>query len=191
LAILIEQKMKQQISEIIDQRLSAEETDAEIGRVARDPEGCRVWRNYHLIGDVIRGESLAGTCLVEKLQSRIEREPTILAPARASTEGSGVIGGSGRSSDTVKSAGLFAVAASLALVAVLTLSPDRDTTPGNLQVQSPAVPTLTPASAAAEAASFESEFGQMLVEHGEFTANSGLNGLITYAKLVSNERLGQ
>ena len=46
-------------------------------------------------------------------------------------------------------------------------------------------------SSTIEQQKFAQEFGEMLSEHGEFTASSGLNGLVAYAKLVSNQRLEQ
>jgi hypothetical protein len=77
---------------------------------------------------------------------------------------------------------MLAMAASIALVAVITLKPSGIVTP--VQVAASSAPP-----ADSEIAAFEQEFGEMLVEHGEFTSSPALNGLVAYAKLVSNQRM--
>lgn len=196
---------KQTISEIVDQRLDLTEVGSRVSQLADDMECCKTWRNYHLIGDVIRGDVSGGRCLMDKLRDALDGEPTVLAPGVGSQANSSGYPGnpsksgssksgpskSGLSSDAAKSAGLFAVAASIALVAVLTLPPSSPT--GQVDgVATVAVAETAPGSAVpgtADQQMFESEFSQMLVEHGEFSATSGLNGLIAYAKLVTNEQL--
>jgi sigma-E factor negative regulatory protein RseA len=198
--------MKETISEIIDQRVDPHRLSDPIERIAADAEGCTTWRNYHLIGDVIRGEvSFTGGCLVSRVQTALHDEPTVLAPVatarqatgsddRASDDGPRAVG----RGDTLKAAGLFAIAASLALVAVITQLPGSDEAS-----LSPAIATIgdegittdneendTATDPDRQHQDFASEFGQMLVEHGEFSATAGLNGLLAYAKVVSNEPLG-
>ena len=48
--------MKDIVSEIIDQQVDPSELGEAINQVVRDRAACERWRNYHLIGDVIRGE---------------------------------------------------------------------------------------------------------------------------------------
>ena len=127
---------------------------------------------------------------MDRIRKAVDHEPTVLAPVTKMEKPT-------TNSEAMKSAGMFAVAASLALVAVLTLKPESASVEGGAAViaSSETDPSSNPAtvvsSPAAEQQSFESEFGQMLVEHGEFTATPGLNGLIAYAKMVSNENLDQ
>ena len=183
--------MKDTVSEIIDQRVGPGELGTEIDRISSDRKACARWRNYHLIGDVIRGEVHAtGDCLMERISTAVNREPTVLAPVAKKQKVR-------TSTDAMKSAGMFAVAASLALVAVLTLKPESTPVEGGAAVIANSGDSILPnetadkSSSVAQQQSFESEFGQMLVEHGEFTATPGLNGLIAYAKMVSNENLDQ
>jgi sigma-E factor negative regulatory protein RseA len=199
--------MKETVSDIIDQRLDLSQLGDHVETIASDSDGVRAWRNYHLIGDVIRGDvESAGPCIIDRVSSALADEPTVLAPSSGSRNsaaiGSGGVGGkTGRASDAsrgdaLKAAGLFAVAASLALVAVITQVPvSDDPASGQAVVRNDTAP---PAGigveegdgAVVEAQAFASEFGQMLVEHGEFSATTGLNGLLAYAKVVSNEPLG-
>ena len=180
--------MKDTVSEIIDQRVGPGELGSEINRVSSDRKACTKWRNYHLIGDVIRGEvNATGDCLMERINTAVEQEPTVLAPAAKKETVS-------TNTDAIKSAGMFAVAASLALVAVLTLRPESASVEGGAVIANSTTGQSLNSSTVVNSStdqqqSFESEFGQMLVEHGEFTATPGLNGLIAYAKMVSNENL--
>lgn len=194
--------MKQTISDIIDQHADSADPADRLRRIASDPDGCRTWRNFHLIGDVIRGDVRAtGGCLIERVQASLESEPTVLAPsgqapAKASTDTAAGPGGS--RSDTLKAAGLFSLAASIALVAVLTAAPET----ADPQRENAVAATVTPAGTASgavvqpeitppESDAIAAEFGQMLVEHGEFTTTAGLNGLLAYAKLVSNQPIAE
>ncbi len=187
--------MKDTVSEIIDQRVTSQGFVDFIDQVVTDRRALEKWRNYHLIGDVIRGEVTAtGNCMVARVHQALESEPTVLAPiAEPVTNNIEVVRPS--NTEALKSAGMFAVAASIALMAVLTLSPgapmaerDGSEIAKNTLNSLPEVDSTVPGESVQQQA-FETEFGQMLVEHGEFTATSGLNGLITYAKLVSNENL--
>ena len=202
--------MKESVSDIIDHRLDPRQVSERIQRLSADADGCRVWRNYHLIGDVIRGEVVsAGACLIDRVEAALNDEPTVLVPARANpeAESAGEAGSAsgdaankgGARGDTLKAAGLFAVAASLALVAVITQvpSPEQSASPASIAASnsvSPATGATGDTSGTGTATGrqeFASEFGQMLVEHGEFSATTGLNGLLAYAKVVSNEPLGE
>lgn len=184
--------MKDIVSEIIDQQVDPNELGEAINQVARDRTACEKWRNYHLIGDVIRGEvNTTGACMMDRLQRTMEREPTILAPV---AEAGRII--SKPNQEAWKSAGMFAVAASIALMAVLTLTPESSTSKNEGAVvaarnQDSTTGTVALTEAQRQQQRFEAEFGQMLVEHGEFTATPGLNGLIAYAKMVSNENLDE
>jgi negative regulator of sigma E activity len=184
--------MKDIVSEIIDQQVDPSELGEAINQVVRDRAACERWRNYHLIGDVIRGEvNTTGACMMNRLQRTMEQEPTVLAPVVDAERVD-----SKPNPDAWKSAGLFAVAASIALMAVLTLTPESSTliNEGSViakhdQASTEGVIAITDAQRQQQ--KFEAEFGQMLVEHGEFTATPGLNGLIAYAKMVSNENLDE
>ncbi len=193
--------MKNTINDIIDHRLDAKDLAENVGKIASSKASVESWKNNHLIGDVIRGDVLSiGPCLVDRIQQSLEHEHTILAPVRE--ESLQLTGSTDRErSDVWKSAGLFAIAASIAIVAVLTLTPDISGTVSQVeqiaQVEQTSVKPAglieqgSPAQQGDGSQSFDAEFGQMLVEHGEFSATSGLNGLVAYAKLVSNETLGE
>ena len=202
---------KQHLSDLIDNQLDADDVNRVVSGVGSDPDLRTGWRNYHLIGDVIRGEiNQTGNCLVDRVSASLEKEITLLAPVSKA-----------EAKEEVKppqlskwnNGGLYAVAASAALVAILVFStPNQSSSPGiastnnadaidsSEQVLAAAgdqgeVNPVDASSVASDNAlvkakkDFQAEFGQMLVEHGEFTAMSGLNGLVAYAKLVSKDSL--
>lgn len=187
------------VSALIDQRLDIADIALPVEQLGGDVALTMRWRNYHLIGDIIRGEVQAtGNCLLARMQATLENEPTlkqsaVLMPVKQSD--SVILFDKSSSNDVWKSAGMFALAAAIALMAVFTLNPaeqgfDNATTVNTVAQIAIATPTRL-ASEQQSLATFESEFGQMMARHSEFTATSGLNGLVTYAKLVSNQNLEQ
>ncbi len=198
--------MKEIISDIIDQNLNPEMVPEALERIAADADGCRVWRNYHLIGAVIRGEVRGqGTCLMDRVRVQLEQEPVVpgarvlhnpLRPTQQGIVPPARSGGRFRQADALKAAGLFSLAASLALVSVITLVPqNQDSSPTALASRSigqeSGSSVIETSTMTATGAWSQAEFGQMLAGHGEFTGAAALNGLLAYAKFVSNEPLGE
>jgi len=189
------------LHDLLDGRVEEGELRSALENLSNNENATHSWRNYNLIGDVIRGEvSETGNCLISKISDALDEEPTILAPVRstriaASDSESNVIGlqvlnpSEPAKNDTLKAAGMFAIAASVALFAVLGISPVPVEQTNNTVVATATAPASELQQSSTQ--SFEEEFGQMLVTHGEFTTTAGLNGLASYAKLVSNESLGQ
>ena len=170
--------MSETVSRLVDSELTEQELGSAIGDLASEEQSSRQWRNYHLIGNIMRGEgTMVGRDVTHNVASRLEQEPTVLAPAALPTRDGGV-------SDTWKPVTVFAMAASLALVAVITLVPG---TGGSLDSQVAQVAQVEES----DDEMFAKEFDEMLAEHGEFTASPGLNGLVAYAKLVSAQSLEQ
>jgi negative regulator of sigma E activity len=171
--------MSEKLSQLIDRELAPEQCEEQFDRLCAGDGYAKPWQNYHFIGSVIRGEiASAGIDLSPRISVALNNEPTVLAP-RALNKDSRLTG------DIWKPISMFAIAASLALVAVITLNP-ADKVSGQNQLAS----TTAPAESIQQQ-KFAQEFAVMLVEHGEFTATAGLNGLVAYAKLVSNQRLDQ
>jgi sigma-E factor negative regulatory protein RseA len=64
----------------------AHATDQACSLWRQDPDARRKWHAYHLIGDVMRSEELAGrpehdTAFMARLRERLAAEPVVLAPA--------------------------------------------------------------------------------------------------------------
>ena len=185
----------EQISRLVDSDLDVGQRDELLSQVISSDRSVQQWQNYHLIGSVIRGDvKQSGTDLRDRISKALEEEPTKLAPvARKKTSEAG------DRASVWRSAGMLAVAASVALVAVISINPSE-----NLQgtqiaaVTSESTQTVTQVSTQASTDSeaeqrtlLQQELGAMLAEHGEFSTSSGLNGLIAYAKLVSAEQVSE
>ena len=171
--------MNEKISELIDGRGNPDQRQDAFDRLLADDVACKMWQRYHLIGCVLRNEVRhTGADLSAHIRARLEDEPPAPAPMPAPVRPSPRL--PGWRADAWKSAGMLALAASVALIAVISLKPAPDNRAERL-AGSPA--------AGFERASFRQEFSEMLAQHGEFTSSPGLNGLIVYAKLVNNERI--
>jgi sigma-E factor negative regulatory protein RseA len=68
-----EQQMKQDISSLMDGELDAR-------GVTLDASALRQWNEYHLIGDVMRGDPGLGSGVADRVFARLRDEPTVLAP---------------------------------------------------------------------------------------------------------------
>ncbi len=171
--------MKQKISELVDSEITDQEREVLFDDLVSGDHNDS-WHRYHLIGSVIRGDvSRADSDLSASIMTKLEHEPTVLAPVMIKPKSQQA------KADVWKSVGMFAIAASLVLVAVVTLQPETENLTGN------AIVSNSSTVESQEQAQFSQEFDEMLVEHGEFSASPGLNGLIAYAKLVSDQQLKQ
>lgn len=72
--------MKERLSALMDDSLDEDSAAPLLDRIRADSEVVRAWHAYHLIGDSIRGDAELQANLVGKVMSRIESEPTVLAP---------------------------------------------------------------------------------------------------------------
>ncbi|GGI69405.1 sigma-E factor negative regulatory protein [Shewanella gelidii] len=125
------------VSSVVD----GEASEQDLAHLSQDKDAQEKWQNYHLIGDTIRGElpPALSLDLTQSIADAIEKEPSIVAPGHAnkpvsSDELSDVVEGNPASvvgldiaptakpSNVVplfKQLGQYAIAASVALVAVI------------------------------------------------------------------------
>jgi sigma-E factor negative regulatory protein RseA len=106
---------KEQLSALVDNEL----TDAALlDLLANEPEHTEQWSNYHLIGDVLRGETPKKIDLdiASNVAAAIELEPAIVAPKPQTVEKSE---SSAKVLRFFKYAGQYAIAASVAVAAII------------------------------------------------------------------------
>jgi len=94
-----------------------------LAELAADKDSHEQWRDYHMIGDAMRGE-LPKTIhldLSANIAAAIENEPTIIAPVKRETPNDVKVKTAGLSNviPMFKQFGQYAIAASVALVAVV------------------------------------------------------------------------
>lgn len=161
-------KEKETLSAWIDGELDGQEAGLLPGQLKRDPELCRSWDCYHLIGDALRG--VDGPDLSAQIRARLAAEPTVLAPQRR------------RNPERLRWAALSmaASAAAVAFVAWMALPGTQQDAPrlaGGPErvVQQVAVP-------AGEGAK------DYLLAHQRYSPSSAMQGVAPYVRTVAERR---
>ncbi|MCK8043673.1 RseA family anti-sigma factor [Shewanella sp. 1CM18E] len=92
-----------------------------LAELAADADSHEQWRDYHMIGDAMRGElpKTMSLDLSASIMAAIEDEPAIVAPQPAADVSQPVRKSSGKVIPLFKQFGQYAIAASVALVAVV------------------------------------------------------------------------
>lgn len=70
----------ERISALMDGELDLEDQDAELKRIKGNEDLMQNWETYHLIGDVLRQESVLRAGFGDRFRAALEKEPTVLAP---------------------------------------------------------------------------------------------------------------
>ncbi len=194
--------MKEELSALIDNALNAQERERAIDRLLDDPELQKSWVDAYTASDLMGkqpGETtFASTGFAARVSAAIDEEPTVFAPTTLSIsdQGKGLTAGVPINAIPVTQPGvtrlgaapLYALAASMALLAVLLVSPlfnpQSDNRASNRDVaQINERAGLQPSVQTIDA----NEIEALMVEHGEFSGMGALNGLLAYAKVVNAE----
>jgi len=75
--------MSEQISALMDDEIALEDAGRLIASLHNSKQAAETWSEYHLIGDVMRGNTMFAKDFKQKLMQRIDMEPTMLAPKAA------------------------------------------------------------------------------------------------------------
>lgn len=172
--------MQEKLSAFVDGELDDHEIEQLVRRVSEDDALAGTWQRYHLIGAALRNESIHfRPGLARRISEVIESETGAPTATAALLQ---------RRSTASNWFGGMALAASLAVVSIGVILAMRS-------AESPVNDQVTDATrvASAERATrwdgadpeLEDTLNAFLVEHGEFTTASGMNGLMSYAKFVS------
>ena len=161
--------MRETLSAWMDGELGDEHAAPLLPQIKRDAQLRRDWDCYHLIGDALRGGHGADLCA--GVHARLEAEPTVLAPQRASKRE--------RPYWTALS-----VAASLAAVAFVGWM----ALPGTQQDALPVA--ALPAPAAVQQAAVPAGDGakDYLLAHQRYSPSSAMQGVASYVRTVAEER---
>ena len=98
--------MTQDISSLMDGELDAHEAEGPIRSCCASSEAAQTWQAYHLIGDVLRGNTPHPTRTAELVHTALASEPAIIARPR-------------RALDTTFGRAVLAAAASVATIGVV------------------------------------------------------------------------
>jgi len=182
-------EIREQISALADDELSDVERPLLLGRLQRDHELRAFLGRCQLIGEVMRGAGEAASLgIADRVQKALAADAPLSVPLNGTT---------GRVAWVKPAAGL-AVAASVALVAVLSVNALRNDAPE---------PAVAPALASAEPAGspeavvaragdspgeqwdrldprIDKRLSGYLVNHNEYAASRGVQGVMPYVRIV-------
>lgn len=175
---------KEWLSALVDGELQGETLQQGLKELRDNPQLQSSWVSYHLIRDSLSSnlnDSVAPQ-LHQRISAALEGEPTILAPQK-------------RRPVWVKQAAGLAIAASVAGVAVIGVQQmnGADSLPAAqpLAQQQEYIRMAPPATLVAEGkeeSAVRSEvFDRYLVNHNEYSANSGIQGVLPYVRIVGHK----
>lgn len=187
----MENHTSETISALVDDQLRGPALRQALELLRRDTEAQGVWSRYHLIGDTLHANlaSARASGLHLRVHEALEQEPTLLAPRRKP-----------RLPSLAKQAAGLAIAASVAAVAIITVQQD-DMQPGAgpipVQMAQSVRPahemvqlasTGNPAAVAVAEQAARGRLNSYLVNHNEYSVSSGMQGVLPYVRIVSNEK---
>jgi sigma-E factor negative regulatory protein RseA len=189
---MMSENRKEQVSAIVDDELDSG-SQSVIDDLLKTPSLKASWARYHLISDSLQHNmpEAIDTGLAARISASIQDEPTILAPRPTSN------------STLIKPVAGFAIAASVAAMAILGIQQNREEGPG---IQEQAVVSFTPRATVNSTANqqtalntpTEAQLRQVkantnarlnsyLVNYNEHRKNSGFQGMLPYVRTVTFE----
>jgi sigma-E factor negative regulatory protein RseA len=143
----------------MDGELGEQAADGAIASLRSEGEALEAWRTYHLISDAMRDTRLLSPGFAARVAERLEREPTVLAPANLRRA-------------PVKRLALAAAAsvAGVGLVGWLAFAPQPQTSQPVAQVQNIPLPAAT---------------NDYLLAHQGFSPRVSLQGMAPYVRTVA------
>lgn len=72
--------MNEHISALVDNEIELDDASNAINSLHSNQQAIEAWANYHLIGDMMRGDHQVAANFKQRLMAKIEQEPTVLSP---------------------------------------------------------------------------------------------------------------
>jgi sigma-E factor negative regulatory protein RseA len=176
--------MKERISAFVDGEVDELERVRILREMSQDSTLRRTWERYHLASAAMRREldMLVNPGLADQIHERLQHE------------GEGEGAGSRRrfaSRRTLKFAAGAAIAASVAAIAILNLPPVLvPATTSSIAKLAP-VPGTAPVTVATDVRQALPEqqraLSEYLMHHGEYAPAAGMNGMLTYVRVVGQD----
>lgn len=162
------------ISALMDGEAEGQEAHQALLRLGDAPEARESWDVYHLIGDVMRGESARSLDVTRRVAEALSREPAVLAPARSRRAGAPM---------------RFALsaAASVSAVAVVGWMAFSSSNVANPPAEIARAPAPAPVQVEAPLVSVPND-GQMneyLLAHQGISPSTSLQGVAPYIRTIS------
>jgi len=178
----MQENPEEEVSALLDGELRGRQLQEALDRLQQEPQRRERWHRYNLISDALRGN--LPPYLSEQVQERVSRalesEPHILAPRR-------------RFPHLARQAAGLAIAASVSAVAILALQQNgvEETPPAAALAErsdssaAPSVVALDPPQQPVP--QNDSHLSPYLVNHNEYSASTGMQGMIPYMRIVGQQ----
>jgi sigma-E factor negative regulatory protein RseA len=182
---MMNKENREWLSALADGEIQGQELEDGLFALRDDPELLASWRAYHVIRDTVSSNLNYSVDLQlhSRISAALESEPTILAPRQ-------------HTRPWIKQIAGLAIAASVTGVAIIGVQSMNgiDATPGAIPVAQKQEylrmePTLL-ARAKAKPAQNSDALNAYLVNHNEYSANSGMQGMLPYVRIVGH-KVGQ
>lgn len=189
----MENHTSEQISSLVDDELRGPALRQALERLRQDADLQGCWSRYHLISDALHANlaSARASDLCRRVHAALEQEPTLLAPRRKA-----------RLPSLVKQAAGLAIAASVAAVAIIAVQQDEltpgaapapvqmahNTRPAHEMVQLASTGGGSAATVVMAEQAVRGRLNSYLVNHNEYSVSSGMQGVLPYVRIVSNEK---
>ena len=170
------------LSALADGELHGEELEQALDALRKDPELQASWQSYHLLRDTVSSNlnQQVEPQLHLRVSAALEAEPTILAPQR-------------RPRTWLKQVAGVAIAASVTGIAIIGIQSMNGVDAGPAAVPVAAKqeylrmePTQL-AQAKKKATQKNDALNPYLVNHNEYSANSGIQGMLPYVRIVGHK----
>jgi sigma-E factor negative regulatory protein RseA len=164
------------ISAFMDGETRQHETEQAILHLKQHQEHLESWNTFHLIGDAMRGDPMLRNDFTTRLRSRLQQEPTVLAPRFSWRKPLNLA---------------LSAAASLAAVAVIVtlVIIDNPLKPQSQVAVAPKPAAIVTTQAVAlpqpVASANQGRINEYLMAHQEFSPSTALQGVAPYVRTVS------
>lgn len=165
----------EKISALMDSELSGQDARQALLRLGDTPEARDAWATYHLIGDVMRGQSSA-VDVASRVAVSLQSEPTVLAPRQSARSGKALT----FALSAAASVSAIAVVGWMAFSTGSLIHPAADLA----QSQQPA-PALASVEPPLSSSPIDGQMNEYLLAHQGVSPSSGLQGVAPYIRSIS------
>jgi len=189
--------MSEKLSNLLDKNISQSELDEFLAAYRKDPELAQRWQRYHSVQDLLNNQ-ISDTDLqfdvTAKVMAKVSDDPNPAIDSDTNIEPDSNIVEFPTDNSPSKSPSMkkpwwpVAIAASMLLgLYVLVQKPALEPVVENQLAQSS--DEISTPHWQTDSAAIEDALNALLVEHSEFTGVTGMNGLGSYSKFVSYQKL--
>lgn len=176
----ISDTLSEKISSLVDDEQTLDQTLMD--SLSKNGEAKAKWTRYNLVSDILndRDQHEIGSAWFEELNAKLKNEPAILAPRISRTF----------KQKAIKQLTGFAVAATVAMVAIISVQQSNDSTIdstasiASLSTHTYASSDIKPVTLRLNSAT-ESKLSGYLVNHYEHSVSGKMQGVIPYMRFVS------